>query len=130
MNRNFQEWQLDTLKEYVFWHRTDDEAWRIYLERNRPHMRPSPDLDTEAGRQEFTNIIQEKEQEAKKRRLAGFEAMTLAALRMYGLSHMDNIQMWKLYFKRLGIHSSEPLPPDPVMADIADIVRVGFSQWK
>ncbi|MBW4637180.1 MAG: hypothetical protein KME05_02900 [Gloeocapsa sp. UFS-A4-WI-NPMV-4B04] len=130
MNRNFQEWRLDVLKEYVFWHRTDDEAWGIYLERNRPHMRPSPDLDTEAGRQEFANIIQQKEQEVKKRGVAEFEAMTLADLRNYGMSHMDKIQVWKLYFERLGIHSFQPLPPDPVMAHIADIVRAGFSKWK
>lgn len=126
MNRNFQEWQLDVLKEYVFWHRTDNEAWGIYLERSRSHTRPGIDLETEEGQQEFANLIQKREQKARERRAAGFEAMTLAGLRVYGLSHMDNIQVWNLYFQRLGISSLKTFPRDPTMADIADIVQAGF----
>lgn len=126
MERNFAQWSIDILREYVFWHRDDDEAWGIYLERIRPSMRPGPDLTTEVGQQEFVNILQEQERQARKRQAAGFEHMTLRQLRSYGLSHMDNLRVWQLYLERLGIPNTASLPPDPTTADIAGIVRAGF----
>lgn len=130
MNRNFSEWQFDVLKEYVFWHRLDDEAWSVFLERRSARKGfqsiPGPDLSTEAGRQEFTKIVQKLEQRGRESRAVGFEAMTLEKLRMYGLSHMDNMQVWSLYFNRLGISSAKPLPPDPGRSDIAEFVQAGF----
>ncbi len=117
--------RFEVLREYAYWHRQDDDAWAVYLERI-PSRKPAPDISTPEGQQEFLRIIREKERLALKSEAEGIENMPLTQLRSYALKNRGNVGAWRLYFEKLGISNTEPVPLNKTMLDIAEIVQRRF----